>query len=482
MSGNRAVQLRHAGRAGVLLTALSLVAAACYTYAPFQPRRDQAVVITGSDVPIAIGFATDRPVGFRWNDQDSAWVQIPVQLDERVLVDFGQQPSSNNAAGTVGTVYGNGSSGVTELQYADPNTWVGADTTAGIDADDELAFMAADAGPQAPAGAGVPAGVLGTGRELVLTDPVDGSVGYVYLFISNSGHDQSAGADYVDYTFTLDAGSYLADYKRADGPNPESSRVVAESYEMAMSDRWIIDELLLTQGTGVDVLDGFKSQFAPSVCGRSNATFANAEGAFAANIDGPVRAIRSYIGANSGPLTQRTDVFYRQRHESTTNLRVHPIPAIMDFVDLSSAASGMEYGNSEMATTLTVDGSPDTLTGGFPEYEWYTGAQGSILTDAQFELSGVPDPVTQGIYYFEDSAPGPADWSQCWGDNDMYGASGFIVADVPETDPRDAGFGIFTGKRINFFGGPLGGDAATEVADWAERNDQPLQVAVNAYP
>ena len=75
-------------------------------------------------------------------------------------------------------------------------------------------------------------------------------------------------------------------------------------------------------------------------CGRSNATFADEEGAFVANIDGPVRAIRSYVGANSGPLTQRTHLMYRDSIDVVTDLRVHDIPAIMDFLDFSAAATG----------------------------------------------------------------------------------------------------------------------------------------------
>jgi len=47
----------------------------------------------------------------------------------------------------------------------------------------------------------------------------------------------------------------------------------------------------------------------------------------------PVRVIRSYLGANSGPNTQRTHIFYDRREDIVTNLRVHSIPSIMDFFD-----------------------------------------------------------------------------------------------------------------------------------------------------
>ena len=64
--------------------------------------------------------------------------------------------------------------------------------------------------------------------------------------------------------------------------------------------------------TGVDILDGDKAQVSYG-CGRSEVTFSRRGGGFIANIDGPVRAIRSYIGANSGTYTQRDHVYYQQQ-------------------------------------------------------------------------------------------------------------------------------------------------------------------------
>ena len=88
----------------------------------------------------------------------------------------------------------------------------------------------------------------------------------------------------------------------------------------------------------MDILDRAKATLGPGVCGRSEDTFDDAEGAFIANKSGPVRAIRSYIGANSGPLTQREHIFYEQREDVRTFLRVHAVPGPWDFFDYSSAA------------------------------------------------------------------------------------------------------------------------------------------------
>ena len=61
-----------------------------------------------------------------------------------------------------------------KLRYADAGTRMGADPNPALDADDEIAFMAKDAGAQADRLAD-PAGVVaGSRAEIVVTDPLDG--------------------------------------------------------------------------------------------------------------------------------------------------------------------------------------------------------------------------------------------------------------------------------------------------------------------
>ena len=144
---------------------------------------------------------------------------------------------------------------------------------------------------------------------------------------------------------TYDSGAYRTTYKLRQGPNPEHSTVTTRSWSARFTDRWTFDELRLrTKGASkADILDRATAQFGPTTCGRSEKTFNSAEGAFVANINGPVRAIRAYIGANSGPLTERDHVMYDQRQEVRTFLRVHAIPGVMDLLDYSPAAAGMTY-------------------------------------------------------------------------------------------------------------------------------------------
>ncbi|MEM7143058.1 MAG: hypothetical protein AAF548_18695 [Actinomycetota bacterium] len=451
---------RHWKLLSVVLVA-AVVATACnYAYVPFIARVDGPVVMTAGELGIGnFNLDPDRGVAYRWDADAADWVQIPVQVDERVVVDFGATPGNNNTAGTTGTIYGSGTDiGVTVLTYADPNTWVGADSDATLDSDDEIVFLSRDAGEQAPNGTAPPAGTVGgVGREVELVDPDGGTPGYVYFFYGTAGVDPSAGEDHVTYDFVLDAGNYKDDYLRADGPNPESSTVVTDNYSMGFSDRWFTVDLSSNWGTGVDILDGHKSQFAYSTCGRSNATFANAHGAFIANIDGPVRGIRAYIGANSGPITQRTEYFYEDRYEQVTDLRVHAIPSIMSFWDWNSSASGLVFSSSELASPVTIDGVQDTVSTSVASWESLEGPQADITIATEFESSF----ATTTVQLHADYITPP--FTECWGDGSVYGGHGQSVSSsLPNTDPRTGGTATFQSRSVLSVW-----PEATDLAAWA---------------
>jgi hypothetical protein len=451
-------------------------------------RPSTPVVLTGAQVPAMVGVEPGDLVAFRHVKVDGTptWQQIPVQVDQRKVVAFGSQPGSNATPGVTGTVYGNGSGGPTALQYADPGTFVGADTDPLVDANDEIVFMASDAGGKPAADAQtVPAGVVaGSGVAVAVTDPrATNERGWVYLFESAGSLDPSAGKDYVDYDFVLTSGDYKATYKRADGPNPETSKVTTAAYEIGFSDRWkeVSWKVLSGSSTKVDILDGHKNQFAISVCGRSNQTFADAEGAFVANIDGPVRAIRSYVGANSGPLTQRTHLMYAAREDVITDLRVHSIPSIMDFLDFSSAATGLTYRSSTVPGGVAIDGLSDAVPATVPSWEAVDGPQGRVYTKSVFTSSSgaVGGPIVH--FHRDQAAPTEA---QCWGDGSYYGATGtHLQGGIDNTDPREAPFATLQGVRVNQFLPPSGlpGNVASYAADWSADLAQPLTTTVVPY-
>jgi len=453
-------------------------------------RPTAPVVLTGAQVPSLVGTAPGRVVAFRHSVVDGAprWTAIPVQVDQRKVVAFGSQPGSNATAGVTGTVYGNGSGGPTALVYADPDTFVGADADPNLDADDEVVFMAADAGGKVAADqATEPVGVVpGSGVAVQLDDPrASGERGWVYLFASTGSLDPSAGKDYVRYTFALTSGAYKTTFKRADGPNPETSTVVTPTYEAAFTDRWKETSWKVRSAgaTGVDVLDGTKNQFGTGTCGRSNATFADGEGAFIANLDGPVRAIRSYVGANSGPLTQRTHLLYRDREDVVTNLRVHAVGEMMDFVDLSTAAKGMTYRSSTATNGVRIDGAADPVSTVLPTWEVVNGPQGQVRYRNTFSSSVSTLAASTKQFYRDATTPAPSE-PQCWGDGSFIGAAGaHVQAEIPNTDPRTAGFATLTATRVTEFGSPAA-DASklsTQAADWAADLAAPLRPTVTRY-
>lgn len=434
-------------------------------------RGSDPVVLTGSALGGLAGIPPGDLVAFRYL---GAWQQVPVQVDERAVVSFSQ-------------VY-NGvfpiPAGITTLAYTDAGTHAGADPDATLDANDEVVFMAEDAGDR-PAAFSEPGGVIaGSGLEVTVTDPLGSGPGYVYLFRRSGGAlDPAAGQDYVAYAFSLASGPYLTTYAIADGPNPENTFVTTSAYRHHFSDRWIDDELWITSGVAVpvDLLDRHRNQIAPGDCGRTEDVFSGysatqAEGAFVTNKDGPVRAIRSYLGANSGPLTQREHRFYRRRHDIETNLRVHSIPGMMDFFIYSAAASGMTYANDLNPAGVTVDGNSDAVTAGALQWERLSGAQGSLAISHSV-ATNIPSFATTS--YFEDNTmPAPAPCAGAAGP--YYGASGiWINATIPNTDPILPPANNLMTRRVLYYEPPGLSSAAAQVRDDWARN--PLTATLAAW-
>jgi len=398
-----------------------------------MPLRDlDPVELLGADLPELIGKPPSGIVAFRF---DAAWRQIPVQIDER------KKDSLARIRGRTGR-----GRDVTALVYADPGTVTGPDLDTAFDADDELVFMFRDAGNRAPKGD--PDGVQpGSRLELRISDAVTGQHRYVYLFISDRTLSSDAGQDYVHYNFHLLSGDVCGK-----GPNPENSFVTTSRYRNHFSDRWVHDgtEILVDGAPGVNILDRDKFQFRPGICSRTTDTFSRGAGAFIANIDGPVRAIRSVIGANSGALTQRDWICYEGRMAVRTYLRVHPIRGTWWFYDFSPAARGMVYYDNLNPEGKTVDGQPDQAQTGRLQWQFITGSQGS-LTMTWLIDTNIPD-IQHDSYYFDDVKPS---WSQCTGDPFAYAASGPATGGLPNTDGGSSNFLSMT--RVVHYDGPNGG-------------------------
>ncbi|MGA7436357.1 MAG: hypothetical protein WBW44_12185 [Solirubrobacterales bacterium] len=451
-------------------------------------READPVVLTGSQLPGLIGAVPGEIVAFSW---DGSWKQVPVQVDERKIADFRavrQVPMYNAQF-------------MAEV-YADPNTWTGADgvpqkptnlpngdpipDTAGdplFDADDEIALMSRHAGASA-FGLADPEGVdAGTRTPVGVSDSLDdGNDRFLYLFTSGS-LDPDANQDLVSYDWIFSpplVGGYFAGYEFSGlgdnvlGPpvNPEASVVRTDNYEQTFPGRWMVDGLKIKAGgaTGVDILDGDKSMviLAAVTCGRNELTFSRGQGAVVANIDGPVRAVRSFVGANSGTYTQRDQIYYESRVDTNTYLRVHE--GITDFVlamDYSEDAFGMTYRSSTNEAGVTIDGQPDegvdgqTLEGNI-FWDQATGVQGSLTNVSRVD-SDIPG-LTYGTFY-EDNMTPPANKRAilCSGDDHAIGASGprlkmpgFGFNTDPTRPPTAPSTEVnnLTGHRTTYFSGP----------------------------
>jgi hypothetical protein len=458
-------------------------------------ERDEPVVLEGGRLAALTGIAPERLVAFRYtrtrNHRHERWTQIPVQVDERKFADFGSVPPTNTTPGSEGTVYGGNPIGHGALQYADPDTWVGPDSDSTLDADDEVALMSGDGGDRArkKGQKPKPKGVRGKrSTRIDVIDPLGGPARFVYLYESKGELAGDAGTDYVSYDFNLTSGDYRSTYKRRTGPNPEASRISTAAYQAGFSDRWFFDHLAIEAGgaSGVEISDGFKFSFGPMSCGRSEASFNGAEdnygtqeageGAFVANVDGPVRAIRAYVGANSGPLTERTHVFYRDRYEIITDLRVHAVPGPLIYHDLGVEGLGMTYFNSANQGGVQVDGVPETIDPAVADWHLWSGSQGSLFSADRLRSSFEDELMAQAsTWYLDDSTPAPN--LQCWGDDQALGQAGMrSTAGMPNTDPSIGGTETLRTTTTDVVGSP--GIDPSFAALASERLDAPLGAVV----
>jgi len=455
-------------------------------------REFEPVVLTGETIPSFAGAPPAQLVGFRY--ASGAWAQIPIQVDERAVVALGNAYGGLNPLACEPPTFCIALNGaLVQLYYTDPKTHIGADPDAAFDKDDELVFMAHDAGVEAPADAPRPPGLQArAGVKVVISEPgIPANRRYVYLFRQNGTLSSGAGKSYVTYNFSLASGEYLASYNRAGtsadanrrtgdavGANPENTTVTTPFYSQHFADRWILDRIHITAGgaSGVDILDRYKSSFAPGSCARTEYTGSRGEGAFIVNRSGPVRAIRAFLGFNSGPLVQRQHIFYEQYSDVTTFLRVHPIPGIVDFFDYSPAATGMTYRNNQNPQGFLIDGRPDDHRPGPLEWESVQGAAGTMVMGHSLATN------TTGVVrtsFYEDAIT--SQYTQCTGDNSAYAASGnWITSDIPNTDPRLPGAVALSVRRQMVFGAP--DLTAVRVAAVVANLKAPLELRTAEYP
>lgn len=408
----------------------------CLSAQAQEIRTEPPIILAGSELPLFQNLDPHSIVGFRL--RNGQWEQMPVQVDERDL-----RLIQDLYNGTI-----NDNFQLQFLVYTDPETFTGSDNDPTFDENDELVFMAKDAG-NAYSGQPLPTGTLSGGLEVHLYDPLTDAEAYFYLFEQDGTLDQDAGADYVDYSYSLLNGEFQSAYT-INFYNPENSIVQTDYYIQRFSDDWIRDVLKIYAGNanGTNILDQAKILLGPGICNRSIDTYSQGAGIHIASKDGPVRAIRSIMGANSGPLIERNQFFYEKMDEIDFYVRLHFIRGFLRFFDFSENAIGMRFYDAYNQNGVAIDGSPD------PVNEWevsdwslVSGPQGSLLRFDEIQTTFPVD--TFLTYYVDDSSP---DAQQCTGDSKSIGASGhWLLQEIPDTDPRSGSQEKHFYKETSYF-------------------------------
>src|SRR6185503_10806558 len=292
------------------------------------------------------------------------------------------------------------------------------DPVATLDDDDEIAFMASDAGMQAPVGT---LGPLGTteGHGIAVVDPLDPTnPTFVYLYRRASGSSFTAANGYVTYARDANADEWIDRYSIARdhpevlgvsntgyGPNlsgtvcrtavypdyptdpdgtPRASddrfvrdglTVSTASYEWRATGRWMVRGLRVAKPGqpgvyGPDLIDRWKGrafQQSPdstiSLVGFEDEQVNwEANSALLGERTGPVRAMREVWGADSGTNVTKTEAFYRDVVTYRYHVRVHPIPpdGLYTSWDYNHGVAARYY-NTIKSGGVDIDGQNDDV-------------------------------------------------------------------------------------------------------------------------
>ena len=184
-------------------------------------QYEQPEVATGST--LGVGVPVNRLLGYRWDTRSRKYVQIPFQVDEMAV-----RYLSNNASGF--SVYSWSDQHPTYVFDQERFRWTAEDPTnpchavprdgvetsadpvPGLDTNDEVAFMASDAGPAAPADAQLPKGVTAMKRVTVVDPYTPTATYFVYVMLaSDKGPKPAFNATngYVRYQPDADSDTFL---------------------------------------------------------------------------------------------------------------------------------------------------------------------------------------------------------------------------------------------------------------------------------
>jgi hypothetical protein len=370
------------------------------------------------------GTPVDRLLGYRWHAKARRWQQIPFQVDEvfpRYLDNSasgfalysGQDRHTTYAFDREGFRFTASDPENPCLARAPGGVQTTADPVKGLDDDDELAFMASDAGPEAPAGTPLPRGIADARRVRVL-DPLTGEATYVYVMRASERGPKpafDAGNGYVSYArdpeadlFERSVSSYSnygnaarGVYCDAEGNlvrDPETGEpkvdrrrprdyawITTPRYRFRYDGRWLMTQVRVSPDGGKtygrDLVDRWKArafQQDPAsetpCCGyEEEDTNWGGSSTLLGERVGPVRAIRETWGADSGTNVIRRETFYRDEMRQKSWLRVHVIPPLDGIYAQWDFNAGVmkKFFNPSRREGVEVDGVNDEVYGNFDD-------------------------------------------------------------------------------------------------------------------
>ncbi|HYB99046.1 MAG TPA: Ig-like domain-containing protein [Candidatus Limnocylindrales bacterium] len=362
---------------------------------------------------VRAGVDPNQIVAFAW--RGTGFEEIPVQVDE-IMPYCLANPNSD---------FGIYSGTDKELSYAwDVESWkkvagtctaeydegesATPDPAPTLDDDDEIVFMASDAGTVAPSGAPLPFGVNAL-HAVAIVDPLaPTTASFVYLGLREGGSAFDASNGYVSYVRDANADQWIDRSFYADndpeklgssntgyGPNlsgtvcdengvPRSSNdrfprdgvtVSTDTYHWRATGRWMVRNISVARPGapgvyGPDLVDRWKGrafQQSPdstiSIVGFEDEQVNwEANSALLGELTGPVRAIRETWGADSGTNVTKTEAFYRDVVTYRYHVRVHPIPPDGLYTSWDyNAGVATTYYNTLKPGGVAIDGVNDDV-------------------------------------------------------------------------------------------------------------------------
>jgi len=334
---------------------------------------------------------------YRFDNSDSTWHQIPFQYDE-----------VSDSTGS----------------YFDPDNGL-------VDPNDELVFMAKDAGDRAPEDRWLmEQGALDNPRfEIQVTDGAHpDEAGWVYLYRSET----------LEIEFTEDYVSYDA------GTDVFSSEYLTIGFANGPT----LEDLAITEaggGTGTDMIDRVKFRMRGAIAilpppfppFEYEVTEDQIEVTSIQVVDGPIRVIRQAQGqieiADDFPMDFDMEFIIYERYLGQADDAIDVDPAEIGLehlrvsVDFNENQIGSWMHLSSHADSVLIDGEPDDPEVDIPDGSGYalgSSNQGSLMQLFQFD-SGLGN---VDFYYYDNANGGTGDGSVDTGDGASYGDTGIQVS------------------------------------------------------